>query len=89
MIYKGVEYKIGQTIKCVSLTSDLIGYKDFWSDRLVLGENYIIDDADFHFPDKVCVELKGPYYYHTEFVPIDLFHNIVEMRDVKINEILS
>ena len=89
MIYKGVKYKIGQTVKCISLSSELSGSKDFWSDRLILGETYTINDIDFHFPDRLCVELKGPYYYHSEFVPVDLFHNIIEMRDMKIDEILS
>lgn len=79
------DYKIGQSIRCIKLT-----FGDYIDDeRLILNEDYIITDIDFHFEGKVCVQLKGPYYFHEEFVPIECFDDIVVIRDNKINEILS
>lgn len=78
-------YKIGDTIICVKSVTD--GYID--DERLIVGESYTITDIDIHFPNKVCVKLKGPYYSHEEFVPDDCFSNVAAIREYKINQILQ
>lgn len=78
-------YKIGQSLRCVQLT-----YREYIDDeRLILNEVYTITDIDYHFPGKICVKLKGPYYFHEEFVPVECFEDISVIRDYRINEILS
>jgi hypothetical protein len=59
------------------------------NERLVIGEKYQIIDVDFHFPNKICVKLKGPYYFHEEFVPIECFGDIESIRNDKIEKILK
>jgi hypothetical protein len=39
--------------------------------------------------DRVCVKLKGPYYFHEEFVPIECFSDIEALREYKINKLLN
>ena len=56
-----MKLEIGDEIICIKTTAT--GYVDH--ERLILGESYIIEDIDFHFPGKVCVRLKGPYYKHS------------------------
>ena len=83
------DFKIGQVVACVKLNTDHYNGGDEDNERLILGEKYTITDVDYHFHDRVCVKLKGPFYYHDEFVPIECFVDIVYMRDLKINEILK
>jgi hypothetical protein len=45
--------------------------------------------AIFYALHQVCVKLKGPYYFHEEFVPIECFVDVAYMRDYKINQILE
>lgn len=49
----------------------------------------LIIEVDDHFPNKIAIRLKGPYYFHEEFVPDKLFSKIPYMRDKKISQILS
>lgn len=79
------DLKIGEIVKCINNTCDR--YEG--DERLIIGENYSIKDIDFHFPNKICVKLKGPYYYHREFVPQELFSKISYIREEKINKILK
>jgi hypothetical protein len=83
------DFKIGQTLVCIKL--DVSGYPGGGKDneRLILGEKYLIEDLDIHFPDRVCVKLRGPYYFHSEFVPIECFVDVAYLRDRKINTILD
>jgi len=83
------DFKIGQTVTCVKL--NVVNYNggDEDNERLILGESYTITDVDVHFPYKICVKLKGPFYFHHEFVPIECFTDIQAKRDLKINQILS
>ena len=83
------DFKIGQVIQCIKQNSDNYNGGDPDNERLILGEKYTITDIDLHFPDRICVKLKGPYYHHEEFVPIDCFNNIQHIREFKINQILS
>jgi len=83
------DFKVGQIITCVKLnTDDYIG-GDENNERLIIGEKYKITDLEFRFPNRICVKLKGPYYFHEEFVPIECFVDVTYMRDLKINEILK
>ena len=79
--YKDV--KIGQELICIKQTTD--NYTD--DERLILNESYTIEDLDFHFPNKVCVKLKGPYYFHNEFVPIECFSDVAYKRNLKLNQL--
>lgn len=79
------KFEIGDIVTCIATTCE--GYYD--DERLILGENYKVTDVDFHFPNKIAVRLKGPYYFHEEFVPDKLFSKIPYMRDKKISQILS
>lgn len=83
------DFKIGQNITCIKLnTNNYIG-GDKDNERLIIGESYTITDVDPHFPYRVCIKLKGPYYFHQEFVPIECFDDIIEKRNLKINQILT
>ena len=83
------DFEIGQTLICVKLNA--CGYfgGEPENERLILDGKYVISDIDFHFPDRVCVKLIGPYYRHHEFVPIECFIGLAELRDYKIDKILS
>jgi hypothetical protein len=87
------DFKIGQVLTCVKL--DHKSFKgDYYggepnNERLILGEKYTITDLEYRFPDRVCVKLKGPHYFHEEFVPIECFCDLVYMRDFKIDKILQ
>lgn len=83
------DFKIGQTLICVKQNSGDYYGGDVDNERLIVGESYIIDDLDWHFPDRVCVKLKGPYYFHSEFVPIDCFCDIAYKRNYRIDQILQ
>lgn len=81
-------FKIGQKVMCLNLNSS--DESEFWKDRLVIGETYEVEDLEFRFPDRICVKLKGPHYFHSEFVPCWFFYDsLQEIRDKKIDEILS
>lgn len=78
-----MKFEIGDEIICIKKTAS--GYHD--DERLVLGESYIIDDIDFHFPGKVCLKLKGPYYFHHEWVPQECFSKLSVIRNQKLKEL--
>jgi len=78
-----MKFKIGDEIICIKTTAP--GYVD--DERLSLGESYIIDDIDFHFPGYVAVKLKGPYYFHIEWVPEECFSKLAAIRDKKLKEL--
>ena len=78
-----MKLEIAAEIICIKTTAP--GYAD--DERLILGESYIVDDIDWHFPNKVAVKLKGPYYKHIEFVPEECFSKIAAIRDKKLKEL--
>lgn len=81
------DFKIGQPLICVKQqTSDYLGGSP-GKVRLILGETYTITDLEFRYPDRVCVKLKGPYYFHEEFVPIECFDTISQIRDQKLDQL--
>lgn len=92
-------FKIGQVVVCNPdfdrLSDELKAqwsrvFNDVDNERLVIGENYLINDIDIHFPNKICVKLKGPYYFHCEFVPEEFFTDDKSLvREQKINQILN
>ncbi len=83
------DFKIGEKLICVKQsTNEYIGDSK-GDDRLILGKEYIVFDLDYHFPDRVCVQLTGPYYFHCEFVPIECFKDLVSMRRLELNKILD
>jgi len=81
------DFKIGQELICVKLDTDNYNGGDVDNERLILGETYKITDVDFHFPDRVCVKLKGPWYTHNEFVPIECFSDVAYIRDKKLTDL--
>lgn len=87
------DFKVGDIVICVKQTVESLSGNYYGgepdNERLIIGENYKIEDVDFHFPNSICVKLKGPYYYHSEFVPIECFSDIAYVRDLKINKILN
>ena len=83
------DFKIGQTLTCIKLDVDGYYGGDSDNERLILGEKYVIEDLDFHFHNRVCVKLKGPYYFHEEFVPIECFCDLAYLRDFNIDKILE
>lgn len=88
------KFKIGQQVICdpnFNENSDAIRiFFEPDNERLIVGESYIVEDIDFHFPGKICVNLKGPYYFHSEFVPEELFTDDKSfIRDKKIDQVLS
>lgn len=83
------DFKEGQILTCIKLNSDDYNGGEEGNTRLILGEKYKITDVDFHFPNRVCVKLKGPYYFHEEFVPIECFVDTAYIRNEKIEKILD
>ena len=87
------DFKIGQALICIKLDQKSIGGDYIGgepdNERLILGEKYTITDLEFRFHDRVCVKLKGPFYFHEEFVPIECFCDLAYMRDFKIDKILQ
>ena len=93
------KFEIGQVVICNPdfdrLSDELkkqwtLVFNDIDNERLIIGENYLINDIDIHFPNKICVKLKGPYYFHCEFVPEEFFTDDRSLlRDQKINQILN
>lgn len=86
-IYKCL--KIGDVLTCIKLNVEGYHGGEPDNERLIIGEKYTIEDLDYHFPNKICVRLKGPYYFHSEFVPIECFIDISYIRNEKINHILN
>lgn len=93
------KFKIGQVVVCNPdfdrLSDELkkqwsLVFNDVDNERLTIGEKYLINDIDIHFPNKICVKLKGPYYFHSEFVPEEFFTDDRSLiREQKINQILN
>ena len=93
------KFKIGQRVICYFNENDLsdevyIQWNRFFNDpdneRLIFNEIYEIEDIDIHFPKKICVKLKGPYYFHYEFVPEEFFIDDKSIiRNEKINQIID
>lgn len=82
-------FKVGQKVTCLRVESERESISQ-WGERLIVGETYDIIDLEFRFPDRICVNLKGPYYTHAEFVPAEFFwDDIVEIRNKKINQIID
>lgn len=86
-----MKFEIGDEVICIKTTAsdqNKITELDYYlNERLVLGESYVINDIDFHFPNKVSVKLKGPYYFHYEFMPEECFSKLSEIRDKKLKEL--
>lgn len=81
------EMKIGDVVICVKTdTENYIGGEDD-NERLILGESYKISDKDSRIPNKICVKLKGPWYFHEEFVPEECFSLLAGIRDEKLNKL--
>jgi len=78
-----MKFEIGDEVICIKTTAS--GYHD--DERIVLGESYVINDIDFNFPNKVSVKLKGPYYFHYEWMPEECFSKLAEIRDKKLKEL--
>jgi len=85
------DFRIGEKIICrqrETIDMDLDGFLFIEeNERLIPGEEYEITDLDYHFPDRVCVKLKGPYYYSDEFVPISCFETTAMIRERKLKKL--
>jgi hypothetical protein len=81
------DFKVGQELICVKLNTEHYNGGDADNERLILGETYTIVDVDYHFHDKVAVKLKGPWYFHSEFVPIECFSDVAYIRDKKLKDL--
>ena len=89
-----IDFKVGQVLTCVKLNTLDYNGGDEDNERLIIGEKYTITQTacwirNDHFHNKVCVKLKGPFYFHEEFVPIECFADVAFIRDMKIDQILS
>jgi hypothetical protein len=81
------DFTIGQIVTCIKLDVDGYFGGEVDNERLILGEQYEVIDTDFHFHDRIAVKLKGPFYFHGEFVPIECFCGISELRDSKLKQL--
>ena len=81
------DFKVGQELICVKADTDNYNGSDVDNERLIIGGTYKITDVDYHFHDKVCVKLIGPWYFHDEFVPIECFSYIAYIRDKKLKDL--
>jgi hypothetical protein len=81
------QLKIGQELLCIKLNADNYNGGAEDNGRLILGETYKVIDVDIRFPDRVCVKLIGPWYFHNEFVPIECFSNIAAIRNKKLTDL--
>ena len=68
------DFKIGQKVICTSVS-------DFLADQhLTIGKEYIIEDLDFHFFDKICV--KSDNGKTSMFVEISFFDDGSELKRI-------
>ncbi len=81
------DLKIGQELICIKQNTENYNGGEKDNERLILGSTYEVTDLDFHFPNSVCVKLKGPWYFHQEFVPIECFSDIAFVRDQKLTDL--
>jgi biotin synthase-related radical SAM superfamily protein len=81
--------KVGDTLVCVMQNSGFYIGGEEDNERLIIGEKYKITDIDGRFHNKVCIRLKGPYYFHEEWVPVECFSDIQSIRNYKIEQILK
>ena len=87
------DFIIGQKVHCYSLDRDFhpmmgVPNTEFWEQHLTPGKDYIIEDIDWHFPDKIVVRSDNGKI--SQFVPIPFFvSTLQEDRDEKINQILE
>jgi len=81
------DFKIGQKIICVKNDTEHYNGGEKNNERIIIGGTYEITDLDFHFPNSVCVKLTGPWYFHSEFVPIECFSDIAYIRDIKLKDL--
>ena len=78
-----MKFEFGEEIICIKTTAS--GYNG--DERLILGERYVIDDIEYNFRNRVCVKLKGPYYFHHEWVPQECFSKLSVIRNQKLKEL--
>lgn len=87
------DFVIGQKVHCYSLDRDFdsisgVPNREFWEQHLTEGKDYIVDDVDYHFSEKICI--KSDNGKISLFVPIPFFvSTLQEERDDKINKILE
>lgn len=84
-----LDFKEGEKVLCVKNQTEFYQGGDIGNERIIIGKYYTIYDLDFHFPDKICVKLSGPYYRHQEWIPIECFEDVNSIRDYKIDQILN
>jgi hypothetical protein len=80
------DFKIGQKVICVKLGTDENDNRDsdFWEQHLTIGKEYVINDLDFHFPDRLCVRSDNG---NLMFFPIELFSDNQYVRKLKLEKI--
>jgi hypothetical protein len=81
------DFKVGQELICIKQDTEHYNGGEKDNERLILGGTYKIVDVDYHFHDKVAVKLIGPWYFHSEFVPIECFSDIAYIRDKKLKDL--
>lgn len=81
------DFKIGQKVTCVKLSTEEHDNRDsdLWEQHLTIGKSYIIDDVDFHFPNRIAVRSDNGKI--TMFMPIELFSDNQYIRKLKIDKI--
>jgi hypothetical protein len=79
------DFKIGDIVTCIGYPINQ--YE--WNERLIIGDDYVIEDIDFHFPGKICVKFNTEYYSNSSFVPEEFFDKKKWLRNKKLEEILK
>lgn len=74
------DFKIGQIVTCVKFEDN-----DFWDQHLTIGKQYVIEDLDFHFFEKLCIKSDNGKSHM--FMPIIFFSDVKMIRKLKLDKI--
>lgn len=79
------DFKIGQKVTCVKLTTIENPNNDFYEQHLTIGKSYKIEGIDFHFPDAIVVRSDNNKI--SMFFPIELFSGLKTIRKLKLKKL--
>jgi len=77
------DFEIGQKVICILNDTERLPY-DFLEQHLTVGKLYIVEDADFHFPDSIAVQSDNGKT--SMFFPVECFEtdiNIIRKKKYK------
>ena len=81
--YEELKLIVGQKILCTNLDDPC---NDLWEQHLTIGKQYIVEDLEWRFPDRVCVKSDNGKTHM--FMPCKFFvPNMKAIRKAKLEKI--